>query len=40
MADINSYFYFPDTLDKPIHYAAVKSIQKMAKLQAEEANAG
>ncbi|XP_073953304.1 activating signal cointegrator 1 [Choristoneura fumiferana] len=28
------------TLDKTIHYAAVKSIQKMAKLQAEEANAG
>ncbi|KOB77357.1 putative regulation of transcription [Operophtera brumata] len=29
----------PDALDKTIHYAAQKSIQKMAKLQAQQANA-
>lgn len=33
------YFVFPDTLDKTIHQAALKCIQKMGKMEAE-ANAG
>ena len=34
---IKNLFKFLDALDKSIHQAAVKCIQKMAKMQAEEA---